>query len=184
MDKAQYFVAVIPNYPISGILYDMKEKMALNYGTKAALRSPAHITLHMPFKKEENKESLIADALSQAVSGFTPFQVQLKNYGCFPPKVLFIDVLKSDELAALQKSVARHTRQLLYQFNDTHRNRGFHPHITIAFRDLKKAAFIQAWENLQHESFEMEFTVNSIWLLKHNGTQWEAYKEFPFQLLT
>jgi 2'-5' RNA ligase len=31
--------------------------------------------------------------------------------------------------------------------------RGFHPHITIAFRDLKKAVFYKAWEEYKSKLF-------------------------------
>jgi 2'-5' RNA ligase len=55
-----------------------------------------------------------------------------------------------------------------------------HPHITIATRDLTPAAFDEVWPEIKGEEFRASFNVNSIFLLKHNGRDWDVYDEFPF----
>lgn len=50
------------------------------------------------------------------------------------------------------------------------------PHLTIAFRDLSKEAFAQAWPELQQRDFEVSFIADKLFLLKHNGKVWEVMK--------
>ena len=43
---------------------NIKQEFANRFNSKAALRSPPHITLHMPFKWKEEKEVKLIDVLS------------------------------------------------------------------------------------------------------------------------
>ena len=54
------------------------------------------------------------------------------------------------------------------------------PHHNVATRDLTKEAFSEAWPELQKEEFKASFDVHSIFLLKHNGRNWDILEEFPF----
>ncbi|MEL7006674.1 MAG: 2'-5' RNA ligase family protein, partial [Bacteroidota bacterium] len=58
---------------------------------------------------------------------------------------------------------------------------GFRPHITIGFRDLKKATFYDAKPYYQERSFESSFLVNNLSLLRHDGLKWEVIRNFTFQ---
>jgi hypothetical protein len=44
-----YFIAHVPEEPVFADLMALKTAVRDLYGSKAALRSPPHITLHMPF---------------------------------------------------------------------------------------------------------------------------------------
>ncbi|MFM7858912.1 MAG: 2'-5' RNA ligase family protein, partial [Flammeovirgaceae bacterium] len=63
--------------------------------------------------------------------------------------------------------------------NANYKGQPFQPHVTIAFRDLRKPMFERAWEEFKHRNFKAEFTVDSIALLKHNGKHWNVIMEFP-----
>lgn len=180
-EKSKYFIAIIPESVLNEQIISLKRYMQTHYNSKLSLNSPAHITLHMPFKKEEKHESRMFELLHHIASENRAFTVRTKDFNVFAPRVIYIDIEHNDALIKLQKSVARHTRMELQQFNDTHRNRGFNPHITIAFRDLKKAMFTSAWEEFSHKSFRESFQVRQIWLLKHNGKVWEPYQSFHLQ---
>ena len=67
-------------------------------------------------------------------------------------------------------------------FNEAYKNQAFHPHVTIAFRDLKRAIFVEAWDFFQTQSFDRQFSVNGISLLKHDGVQWEETEVFHFNV--
>ena len=58
--------------------------------------------------------------------------------------------------------------------------RPFHPHITIATRDLRKSAFAEAWPQVADQSFEQTFTANGTGLLRHNGHVWEVIHTASF----
>ena len=50
-------------------------------------------------------------------------------------------------------------------FNQSDNLRGFHPHITIAFRDLKKQVFHKAWEEFKDKKYNIDF--NCIFYCAH-----------------
>jgi 2'-5' RNA ligase len=56
----------------------------------------------------------------------------------------------------------------------------FHPHITLAFRDLKKTMFEAAWNEFKEKSFQTSFVMNAIDLLKHDGKCWHPLHRFHF----
>ncbi len=175
----KYFIAIVPPEPLLSAIQEIKQAIFDDYGTKGALRSPGHITLHMPFSWEEEKEDKLIAGLS-AFTFNTPFQIQLNGYGSFEPRVVFINVVESAPLLALQQSLVKHVKQKLQLFNQSDDMRGFHPHVTVAFRDLKKPLFYKLWEHYQNKSFGAEFDCSSLCLLRHNNQRWEVYREFAW----
>jgi len=178
--EARYFLALIPKEPLASEIYDLKQEMKTVYNSKAALRSPAHLTLHMPFLWKERNEDRLMDLIAQATK-CEPFNLFLDGYGAFPPKTIYIKSKESAKLNAFHAEFISYTKRELKLLNSTH-NRGFNPHITIAFRDLKKDMFDLAWQDLKTKPFQAKMEVESFWLLKHDGKQWHAYKEFLFSM--
>jgi 2'-5' RNA ligase len=58
--------------------------------------------------------------------------------------------------------------------------RQFHPHITIAHRDLSKEQFPLVWSYINEISVEELFLANNYSILKHNGQKWTILKSFYF----
>lgn len=175
----KYFIAIIPPEPVFSEIEKIKLEISQKYNNKSSLRSPAHITLHMPFEMKEQKEGVLIEKISEFK--FSPsFDLQLKNYSCFEPKVIFIDVIKNETLNTLQKELVFHVKSNLNVFNQYEDKRGYHPHVTIAFRDLKKTDFYLANEEYKAKVFDAEFKVNSFFLLKHTGKVWLPLKAFSF----
>ena len=56
----------------------------------------------------------------------------------------------------------------------------FHPHITIALRDLTQRHFNSLWDEVEHKSFSGRFSTESITLLRHNGKIWTVEDDFLF----
>lgn len=173
----QYFIGIVPPQPLFDEVLALKRYFGDHFKSKGALKSPPHITLHMPFRwKEENEMELITK-LQRFASDYPSFPVQFNNFGCFSPRVIFIDVKKSDGLNLLQHDLQRFCKLELNLFNANYKKLPFHPHLTVAFRDLKKPAFHEAWGTFKDKKFEGEFAVNKIVLLKHNGKIWEEFEE-------
>ncbi len=175
---SRYFLAIIPPEPLASEITAVKQEFVEKYNSKGSLRSPAHITLHMPFQWKEAKEARLLEVLAQTTN-FNSFKVHLNGFGAFEPKTIFIRPEHSSELEAMNKALLLTTKRELKLLHSVHKN-GYHPHLTVAFRDLKKHAFYEAWPIFEKRVFKATFEVNSFWLLKHNGKLWEAYKEFKF----
>ena len=172
-----YFIAIIPKERLQSELMDLKQWVFKEVGSKGALRSPAHITLLMPFKWKQEKEPLLFESLDKLASSIAPFNIELLNFNCFEPRVIYVGVEKSDTLTEAKNQVVKMAKQEL-KLTFLKDLRGFHPHITIAFRDLKKPQFYTLWEQLKDKPFEASFEASSIALLKHNGKSWDVYKSF------
>ena len=175
-----YFIALIPPSPIFEEALSLKEYLHDQYGCKAALNSPPHITLHMPFQWKEKKEGKLTEALEKFSIGKRTFQVSFRDFSCFAPKVIYIDVKPCELLDTLQHDLHRFCKTKLNLFNAQYRDLPFHPHVTLAFRDLKKDMFLRAWEEFQSKKFAGDFSVDKITLLKHDGKKWQRFREFGF----
>ncbi len=175
----KYFIAIVPPEPLLSDIRTVKEDIYRHHGTKGALRSPAHITLHMPFSWEEEKEEKLFSVL-QTFQFTDAVSISLSGFSCFEPRVVFIDVKENEHLFQLQSKLVQHVKSKLQLFNQAESLRGFHPHITVAFRDLKKPQFYKVWEEHQHKTFEASFNCSSIGLLKQLDEKWEVYREFVF----
>lgn len=174
----QYFVAVIPPSPGYEEALAFKEYFKEKYQSKAALNSPPHITLHMPFMWNEEREEKLVAKLGEFARQCDPIKICLDNFSTFPPRVIFINVTESDALDALQRSLHRFFKRELGIFNANYQDRPFHPHLTLAFRDLKKSTYHLAWEEFSTKEYKAEFMADKIALLKHNGKRWDVRKEF------
>lgn len=177
-----YFVAIVPPSPIYEEAFEQKVYFKTKYNSKASLNSPPHITLHMPFKWKESEEAELADQLQAFAKERSAITIQLKGFSSFPPKVIFINVEISTELKGLQKDLERHFKRELNLFNAKYKDLPFHPHLTLAFRDLKKPNYQKAWEEFVGKNYEATFLADKIALLKHSGAVWEVFREF--ELLT
>jgi len=173
-----YFIAIVPPSPVYEEAQEMKAYFRDHYKSKASLNSPPHITLHMPFRWKEKKETELIIALNEFASQLIPFNLKLKNFSCFSPKVIFIDVDTNPELNDLQKELHRFCKRELNLFNADYKEQPFYPHLTLAFRDLKKPSFQKAWEEFKDKDFKADFLVERITLLKHTGKVWQVFNDF------
>ena len=179
MDTGKYFIAIVLPSPYQHQVMAMKEYVRDHFGSKAALRSPAHITLHMPFEYKLKKEDLLLDTL-HSFKFAQPVDVELRDFNCFEPRVVYVDVIPNPLLDRLQRELVNHVKSELYLMNEAENKRGFHPHATIAFRDLNREKFRAAWEHYQKQHYSAHFVATSFHLLKHSPGKWEVFREFNF----
>jgi 2'-5' RNA ligase len=175
---SKYFIAIVPPSPITEEIHQLKEYCKEKFNTKGALNSPPHITLHMPFQWKEAKEEKLLAALDLWIAEPASFEIMLNGFSCFEPRVIFINVEENERLMDFQKKLERFCRTKLNLLNADYNGLPFHPHVTIAFRDLKKAAFGKAWGEFEEKNFNAHFQLTSIALLKRNARQWNVLREF------
>ena len=177
----QYFIGFIPPRPIYDNAFKLQQYFAEKYNSSAALRSPPHITLHMPFRVAEKKEPGMIQKLSLFATRFDPVKICLDNFAAFTPRVILINVAKSEALAHFQKGLERFCSTELNLFNASYRDEPYHPHLTLAFRDLKKDVFPQAWKEFESKEFKAEFMADKLTVLKHDGKKWQPHKDLTIE---
>ncbi|GAA4728564.1 RNA 2',3'-cyclic phosphodiesterase [Flavisolibacter ginsenosidimutans] len=170
--ESMYFVAVVLPKHLDEKILQHKKWMKENYGCKVGLKSPAHVTLVPPFWMNAENESQLKNNLKTIASAVVPFTVWTNNFAAFKPRTLFVATKENKALNELKKKTDDVFQRSDYKIKKE--ARPFHPHITIATRDLHKAAFAGAWPQFQNKSFEESFAATSISLLKHNGRTWDV----------
>jgi 2'-5' RNA ligase len=176
-----YFIAIVPHGSLCDEIRVVKERMLDRYGAGHALKSPAHITLQMPFKRVPSAERGLCDALAGFAMKEKPFTLELNGYGAFVPRVIFIKIVEPGPV----KSLHRRLRDVMLtelEFGHDEIMDDVQPHITVATRDLSRDAFRDAWPEMKDEEFVSTFEVRSIFLLRHNGRSWDLLEEFPFDI--
>ena len=175
-----FLIAIIPPPEIEKDIYELKEYFKTNYNSRASLNSPPHITLHMPFDWKEEKTDQFIEELNGFSSSQKSFEMELVNFGSFPPRVIFVDVGYNPALLAFQRELFRFCKNEFNLVNAQYRDLPYQPHITLAFRDLKKPEYFKAWEEFEQRTYSATFDVPGFTLLRHDGKQWRVFKEFLF----
>ena len=175
-----YFIAILAPREINEKVTQWKKWMKEHFGCEAALRSPAHVTLIPPFWMEPSFEEPLITALNQFALNCRPFELEINDFSSFRPRVIFLEVIRSEELLSIKEALVRNLEESR-SFPFPLEERPFHPHITIATRDLHKKVFQDAWEYFQNKKYQAAWTVNDISLLRHNKKNWDVLHTSQFK---
>lgn len=177
---SMYYVAVLCPPVIDDKIRAHKLWMRERFGCTVALKSPAHITLIPPFWLANEKEQLLIETLHSFRPQTQSFNIHLKNFSHFSNKVIFIAVKENHSLGSLRKATEDH---LIIPFHDNIKpdDRPFHPHVTIANRDIKPGDFIKAWAHFEKLNFHEAFIASQISLLKLSPGKWNIIAEHSFR---
>lgn len=176
MPAKKYFIAIVIPEPLFTEIEAVKQNLFNEHGLKGALRSPAHITLHRPFEWKEEKEELLIEKLRNFKFN-SDFKIELQDFAWFEPRVIYVNVQPNEQLFELHSLLTSHAKQELKLFNEVEDLRGFHPHVTIAFRDLKKPKFYELQKMFLERQFRGSFRYAGFSLLKLEK-KWEVLCNF------
>ena len=174
-----YFIAIVAPDTINQQVLEWKNYMLQRFHCKVALRSPAHITLIPPFEMAESIQPEMKEQLQSFAASRHGFPVHLKNFAAFKPRVIYVDVLPDARLTELKTTLETTLLQSSH-FPIKKEDRPFHPHVTIANRDLKNEDFPLAWQYFQQITYTVNFPADAITLLRNNSQIWEIAGTFPF----
>ena len=175
-----YFIALLPPQEIQDFATGIKQYFADNYDSKHAFKSPPHITLQPPFEWDSSQIIELEDCLEKFVIGRSSIPIILDGYNAFAPRVIYIDVVQSADLMNLQFELMSNLETNLGIVDKVGKSRGFTPHMTVAFKDLKKSQFKAAWNEFENKELHFEFTASKLTLLNHENKKWNISKEFDF----
>jgi len=175
-----YFVALLLPGEINEEVLKWKLFMKEHFNCLVALRSPAHITLVPPFWMRDILQNTLEMAIGRFSQHQVPFEVHLRNFAAFKPRVIYVDVLSNLQLQTLYAELFEYlSGQDVFPIKKD--DRPFHPHVTIATRDLHKKAFYEAWETFKNKNYEGLCTITGVSLLKHNKKNWDVVFTSQFQ---
>jgi 2'-5' RNA ligase len=178
-DPSLYFIALLPPEGIQEEVTAYKQHFAENYQTRQALKSPPHVTLQAPFEWEVQKQGLLEDFLQGFAEGRVPVPLVLSGFGSFPPRVVYINVKKTPELLLFQSELAAGLNQSLGIYDPKSKGRSFSPHMTIAFKDLRRHNFNMGWAEFKDRELYHECLAHHLTLLIFRDRRWHICREFP-----
>jgi 2'-5' RNA ligase len=174
-----YYLALLLPPHLNERVQAYKHWMHEKWGSKAALKSPAHITIIPPFWMKADLEPLLQQTAEQIAATTSAFSIHTTHFSSFPPRTIFIAVEDNPELQAFQ----HHTEHCFLQvpaLGIKKDSRPFHPHITIATRDLAKKNYYEAWSLLSGKECRMEWMAAGLSILKHNKKNWDVWHTSQF----
>ncbi|WP_193199601.1 2'-5' RNA ligase family protein [Nostoc sp. MG11] len=177
---SRFFIALLPTQDIQDYANQIKQYFAEQYASKGAQKSPPHITLQPPFEWADDKLPLLKACLRQFASGQKSIPVTLNGFSAFAPRVIYINVDRSQALLTLQADLMAYAESNLGIVDEVGKTRPFAPHMTVAFRDLTKQNFKAAWPEFENRQLYFEFTAEKLTLLIHDGRRWNIKSEFAF----
>jgi len=159
---------------------EWKNYMLQRFNCRVALRSPAHITIIPPMHMHESLEQPLIDAMGNIGAQREKFSVDLNGFGAFAPRVIYVHVEPNKVLQDLKE----YTEDQLIRaerFPVKSDPRPFHPHLTIANRDLRKGDFAAAWEHFRARQYQAGFEARALSLLRLGESGWEVIADLPFR---
>lgn len=179
MSNNLFYIAFLPPSDIQRKATEIKHYFADTYKSKAALKSPPHITLQPPFFWKIERLTKLKEVIADFAEQQKSMQVILDGFAAFKPRVIYIDVHRTPELLEFHYKLMMQLESSLDIVHKTSKTRPFTPHMTVGFKDLTKANFYRSWNEFKDKSFDAKFTASELTLLHHNGRKWEIDIEFP-----
>lgn len=170
-----YFIALVPEDPVQAEILSFKEYARDHFKSSRSLNSPAHITVIPPFSMVLNDEKKLFSDLEISLSNVMGFYIELDGFGHFGTKVIFVNVLTNDYLKKLHLKLS--ASMLSYLSADQNPNKPFHPHITVAFKDLEREMYDQAWNYYSNKKYQRVTKINSVSLLRFENRRWLIVKQ-------
>jgi len=175
----KYFIAIVPEGEVQAQATALKLVLKDTFGIRYGLRSPAHVTLKMPFLWNEKKESELSGKLRRFFEAKFPFEIHFKGVDTFGKRVIFMRIKKNPILNKLQDELIMYCKTTLKQEMELS-DRVYTPHMTMAFNDLKENYFSAYLDCAKKMAIDKRYLVNKISLLKKDGGKWTVCETFSF----
>ena len=173
----KYFLAVVPAGEVQEKVTELKFKLKEAFNLRYALRSPAHITLKMPFLWNEAKEERLTKRLASFFQSQPGFSLKLRGIGKFGRRVIFIKVREQPLLVELQSNLVEMCKTKLNLKKELS-DEAYHPHMTLAFKDMKERLFDSYLGFLNGFDFNYSVEVKEVALLKKDKGKWTVCHRF------
>lgn len=180
--ESLFFIALLPSPAIQQYATEVKSHFDQYYASRHAFKSPPHITLQPPFQWQHDRFAALKEAIEIFARSQFPIPITLDGFGAFPPRVIYINVDRTDALLTLHRRLIEHLEMSIALVDPKEKSRPYAPHMTVAFRDLTKQNFKLAWQEFKDRSLHFEFMADRLTLLKHDGQRWQIHAEFPFKV--
>lgn len=160
----EYLLVLNPHEELREKILHVKKEFYDVYKNQTALWGKPHITL-VNFLQYEMMEERITNRLKTIAMGFSPFKVELKDYGSFPSHTIYINVTSKVPIQTLVKEIRSESQRLMKLNDDNKPHFIMEPHMTIA-RKLQPWQYEKGWLEYSNKHFSGRFIADAMLLLK------------------
>ncbi|MCF0057094.1 2'-5' RNA ligase family protein [Dyadobacter sp. CY356] len=176
-----YFLAITTPAEVGKRIIEIQYDIASRFDSRKSLKVIPHITLKAPFQLPVTAHQFVLNWFENLTISVARFSLELKDFGAFHNKnkpVIFIKPEPNISLMKLQKEVLFNFKSAFPEVSIMNLEIDFHPHLTVAYRDLTLDSFQKAWPEFQEKKFSETFDVYSFHLFKHDGVKWNIIRSF------
>lgn len=181
MEQNLKLIAIIPPQEVYAEVRALQEYIAQTWGPKHALRTPPHITIIPPVSLSSAQTGWLYGMAYAMAGTLTPFQLKLNGFDFFKPRVVYIRPVVSAPLQELHEIWQSALLSKMPHILDTYPPRPYHPHLTLAHKDVTRSQFDLMMNFFNNKTFNANFTVDRFYILSYREQGWEIEREYPFQ---
>jgi len=178
----EYLLILNPHEELRARIQQVKKDFSEKFQAPGAIGGKPHVAL-VKFTQLELMEERILQRLRIIGMGFSPFKVELKDFGSFPSHSIYINVISKLPVRSLVNEV-RDVQRLMKLDKDHKPHFIDEPYIAIA-RKLLPFQYEKGWLELSNKSFTGRFIADGMLLLKRRegDKAWQIAERFAFQNL-
>ena len=178
----EYLLVLSPHEELWNKIKKVKEEFSEKYKSAQARWGKPHVTL-VNFVQFEMMEERIVNRLKTIAMGYTPFKVELKDFGSFPSHTIYINIETKQQVQNLVKAI-KPAQQLLTLNKDNKPHFIEDPHITVAMK-LVPWQYEQGWQEYSQRHFTGRFIADNMLLIKRRvgDTAYQVVQRFDFMNL-
>ncbi len=173
----RYFIAWIPSYRVKSKIQNLKALLQIKFGINKSMNAPPHLTLIKPFELGQNELEHLQHVLCTFCKLQDPFEFKMQGLGSFGQHVLYVHLDQTDALLKFREALRLVLKETTHLSEDT-LHPDFHPHITLATKDLKPSLFSPVWAFLLQKIISEKCTLANICLLHYQNNQWQVIRKF------
>jgi len=172
-------IAVVPDNDAKILIEKIRVDFSDKYQVSEALRNPAHITVVPPFHATKEQVEIIKAALEKLYRSVDAIKVVIDKYGFFKKnRVVFLEPAEDKILPRMMRKTERVITENCPDIKLKVLKRHT-PHVTIGYRDLSKAVFDTAVEELQDKSESINWVLRHIQIWQRGNNSWSTIYEIP-----
>ena len=178
----EYLLILNPHEELRNKIMHVKKEFYEKYDASTALWGKPHITL-ADFLQFEMMEERIVSRLKTIAMGYTPFKVELKNFGSYPSHTIFINIESKQQVQNLVKEL-KQAQQLLKLNKENKPHFLDNPSITVAGK-LLPWQYEKGWLEYSHKHFTGRFIADGFLLIKRRVGEkaYQIVQRFEFMNL-
>lgn len=176
------FIGILTPPDLTAAVEEARGWMKKSWGCRSGMKTPPHITLIPPFPQlpgtpepEENDLTNFVRGLNTELrdSHRLPLEIALEGVGHFGPRTLFFSVKPTPALVNLQSAMEARIRE---RWPDLLGKNTFHPHLTVANRDIPPEALAPSLEWLGKRAPSRQFPCSRVTLFLWKEEQWKVHE--------